>query len=424
MANDLFRVKNGIEAGPVKIFSSNGAIVTTGNIFTSQTYFVQVNEIITGTEIVAGNMVSNSGTISTNTTTGALVITGEGGIGLGGNIYIGGSGGNAIVSTGDIYNQGNVFVNGTNAGLKTNQTSAYVFNETATIVRIAGAGVAEFDSNLQATSTSTGAIRLAGGMSIATGNLYIGGSAGNAVISTGQIFNQGNISITGANPGLKTNQATAYVFNETATTVKIGGAGVTDFDSNTQATSAATGAIQLTGGMSINTGNLYIGGSGGRAITHTGHIIPSANVTFDIGSTNAWYNVFYGVSTQARYADLAENYRADGYYAPGTVLDFGGSEEVTVSMFENSVRVAGVVSTNPAHLMNGALKGGNVVPLALMGRVPCNVVGTVRKGDLMVSAGYGYAKANPNPPMGAVIGKALQSFDGDKGQIEIVVGRV
>ena len=93
-------------------------------------------------------------------------------------------------------------------------------------------------------------------------------------------------------------------------------------------------------------------------------------------------------------------------------------------MDENSARVAGVVSTNPAHLMNGGLRGSNVVPLALQGRVPCKVVGTVRKGDMMVSAGYGYAKASSSPSIGTVIGKSLANFDGDKGVIEVVVGRV
>lgn len=426
MANDFFRVKNGVEVGPVKIFASNGAIITSGNIFTSDTLVVQINEIITGTEIVAGNMVSNSGSLTTNTTTGALVITGQGGIGLGGNMHIGGSGGNAIVSAAQIYNQANIWLTGSNPALRTNQATAYVFNETATIVKIGGAGVTELDSNTQATTTTTGALQLTGGMSISSGNLYVAGSAGNAIITSGQLYNRGNIFITGTSPGLRTNQTTAFLFNETATTVKIGGAGVTDFDSNTQATSTATGAVQVTGGMSINTGNLYIGGSGGRAIVATGNIIPSSNVGVgnNLGTDTAWWNNFYGVSTQARYADLAENYQADAAYPPGTVLEFGGSEEVTVAMHENSVRVAGVVSTNPAHLMNGMLRGANIVPLGLMGRLPCNVIGPVKKGDLMVSAGFGYAKASANPPTGAVVGKALQNFDGDKGQIEIVVGRV
>jgi hypothetical protein len=120
---------------------------------------------------------------------------------------------------------------------------------------------------------------------------------------------------------------------------------------------------------------------------------------------------------------LAENYQADAAYEAGTVLEFGGEQEVTIAT-DGTRRVAGVVSTNPAHLMNGALTGPNVVPLALQGRVPCNVVGPVKKGDMMISAGFGYAKSSANPRVGTIIGKALTDFNGAKGQIEVVVGRV
>jgi hypothetical protein len=102
---------------------------------------------------------------------------------------------------------------------------------------------------------------------------------------------------------------------------------------------------------------------------------------------------------------------------------FGGAAEVTQADVETRA-VAGVVSTNPAHLMNGGLTGTNVVPVALQGRVPCNVIGPVRKGDLMVSAGFGYAKSSDNPQIGQVIGKALCDFpSATKAVIEIVVGR-
>jgi hypothetical protein len=75
--------------------------------------------------------------------------------------------------------------------------------------------------------------------------------------------------------------------------------------------------------------------------------------------------------------------------------------------------------------MNGALTGAQVVALALVGRVPCNVIGPIAKGDLLVSAGFGFAKASPNPQMGQVIGKALQDFPIQaKGIIEVVVGRL
>ena len=88
-------------------------------------------------------------------------------------------------------------------------------------------------------------------------------------------------------------------------------------------------------------------------------------------------------------------------------------------------RVAGVVSTEPAHLMNSALSGNNVTPLALQGRVPCKVIGFVMKGDLLVSSGIaGYAIVDNNPQVGTVIGKALGTkMDSERGVVEIVVGK-
>ena len=130
----------------------------------------------------------------------------------------------------------------------------------------------------------------------------------------------------------------------------------------------------------------------------------------------------YGVSTQAKYADLAENYQGDAYYEPGTVVEFGGAQEVTLGTAD-SKRVAGVVSTNPAHLMNGGLSGPNVLALALQGRVPCKVIGPIAKGDLMVSAGFGFAKVNNDAQAGQIIGKSLADFNGAKGVVEVVVGR-
>ena len=159
-------------------------------------------------------------------------------------------------------------------------------------------------------------------------------------------------------------------------------------------------------------------------LTVSGAIVPNANLTINVGSVSAWFNTFFGVSTQARYADLAENYQADRAYNPGTVLMFGGTQEVTVAD-AGTPAVAGVVSTNPAHLMNGQLSGANVVALALTGRVPCMVIGPVKKGDMMISAGFGYARSSANPAIGQVIGKALQDFPLEsKGVIEVVVGRV
>jgi hypothetical protein len=127
---------------------------------------------------------------------------------------------------------------------------------------------------------------------------------------------------------------------------------------------------------------------------------------------------------EIKNADLAENYQGDRGYPPGTVLMFGGDAEVTVAD-ANTTKVAGVVSTSPAQVMNGGLQGNNVVTLALIGRVPCQIIGPVAKGDLLVSAGWGYAKTNNSPAVGTVIGKALEDFSSQaKGVVEVVVGRV
>jgi hypothetical protein len=120
---------------------------------------------------------------------------------------------------------------------------------------------------------------------------------------------------------------------------------------------------------------------------------------------------------------LAEKYTADATYAPGTVVAFGGSAEITLCVDQASTRVAGVISTNPSYRMNDGLVSEHTAMVALTGRVPTSVTGTVAKGDLMVSAGNGVARAEANPVIGTVIGKALENSEGDA-VIEVVVGRV
>jgi hypothetical protein len=98
-------------------------------------------------------------------------------------------------------------------------------------------------------------------------------------------------------------------------------------------------------------------------------------------------NVFQGIAAQARYADLAEKYLADSEYEPGTVVVVGGEKEVTASSWGK--RAVGVVSANPAYMMNSELEGGTYI--ALKGRVPVKVIGPVRKGDNLIAANDGCA---------------------------------
>jgi hypothetical protein len=147
------------------------------------------------------------------------------------------------------------------------------------------------------------------------------------------------------------------------------------------------------------------------------------NGTGDIGQAGNTFGTIYATASSAKYADLAEKYVADKDVAPGTVVCFGGDKEVTECTEDGSTAIAGVVSTKPAYIMNAECSGEFVATVAFTGRVPCKVVGPVRKGDMMVAAGNGAARAEANPKVGSVIGKALENFDGAEGTIEVVVGK-
>lgn len=140
--------------------------------------------------------------------------------------------------------------------------------------------------------------------------------------------------------------------------------------------------------------------------------------------TGAW-ELTAGSRLQATYADLAEYYSSDKEYAVGWVMMFGGDSEVTAANVNATTKVAGVVSTDPAYIMNSALEGTRAC-LALQGRVPCRVVGKIKKGDLMVASNIvGVAESAGNVARaGTIIGKALADYDSDHiGLIEIAVGR-
>lgn len=147
----------------------------------------------------------------------------------------------------------------------------------------------------------------------------------------------------------------------------------------------------------------------------------ATHTTFNSSGITLASGVFSGTATSAQYADLAEMYSADADIEPGTVVCFGGDAEVTTCMADADKKIAGVVSTNPAYLMNSDAEG---VAVALQGRVPCKVTGAIAKGDMLVSAGNGMARAEENPAMGTVIGKALEDHAEGEGVIEVVVGRM
>ena len=148
--------------------------------------------------------------------------------------------------------------------------------------------------------------------------------------------------------------------------------------------------------------------------------------TTDTGTVTGYWSLSAGSRFQATYsADVAEFYEGDKEYEVGTVLVFGGDKEITTTNIRGDTRVAGVVSDNAAFVMYDACPGLKNL-IALVGRVPCKVVGKIKKGDLLITSGIaGVAvAASGNVSVGTLVGKALENYDSDHiGTIEIAVGR-
>ena len=176
----------------------------------------------------------------------------------------------------------------------------------------------------------------------------------------------------------------------------------------------------LTGGATSGSATLTVDLSDTTTFTSTN--TASRAVVRD-GSGNFAAGTITATATQAQYADLAEKYEADADYEPGTVLVIGGEKEVTVTDEAGSYKVVGVVSTDPAYLMNSQANG---VAVALRGRVPCKVIGNVNKGDVLVASdtpGYAMVGASVHTlsPL-QIVGRALETkTDAQPGIIEIIV---
>ncbi len=230
----------------------------------------------------------------------------------------------------------------------------------------------------------------------------------------------------------------------TLTSLNVATEGITVGNSNEMTISvvASTPTISVNNGsgLKIRINDIHQGGgqadflflSSDQALAAGGDQRPTfigdADDTCNIGLptkpfSQIYADVFNGIATSAQYADLAENYVADTEYQPGTVLEFGGEFEVTLAE-DGTNRVAGVVTTDPAYLMNSKCEGIHVAAIALQGRTPCKVRGNIRKGDMLMSGGNGFARRAQNPQIGTIIGKALQDFNGIEGVIEVAVGRV
>ena len=418
-----------------------------GNILTGGAASAGGN--ITGANLLTGGLISATSTITSGANiTGANLLTGglisatstitSGGNITGANLLTGGlmsSTGNA--THGNILTGGLVSATGNVSGNYLRSTNDVIVGGNVSTTNLTGTGVS-------VTANIIGGNLLTGGLISATGNITGNYFIGNGSQLTGLPATYSNSNVT--------TLLSAFGSNSISTTGTITSGNITGGNISTGGLISATGNItgnyfigngsQLTG-LSATYGNsdvtALLAAFGSNSISTTGTVTSTSvvgnvytnsiintgsNATGNIGSSSTYFNTVFATATTALYADLAECYLADADYAPGTVLSFGGDAEVTISNADADALIAGVVSTNPAYKMNSGLTGDHVVAVALTGRVPCRVEGPVTRGAMMVSAGTGRARAEANPAMGTVIGKAVESFTGDIGTIEIVVGRL
>ena len=203
-----------------------------------------------------------------------------------------------------------------------------------------------------------------------------------------------------------------------------------NFGANPIVTTGAmnAGSFSTTGTLSVD-GNTTLGNSTAADLVTFGSrvnsaINPSVDNGFTLGTSSLrWSTVhgvtFSGTATTANYADLAELYLSDFAYEAGTVVRVGGEFEITQTDGDHNHSVLGVISAYPAYLMNNQLENG--IPVALKGRVPVKVKGSVNKGDRLVGGKDGHGIADNDSPHGFAV--ALESFEAKKsgkGQYGIV----
>ncbi len=334
----------------------------------------------------------------------------------------------AAVSSGNLILRANV------SGTVHNVAQALGGNGTFAIGNAATVG-----TTLSVTGNVTGGNINTGAQVVATGNV----TGGNLV--TLGLANVANITVTGnVDAG---NLRTVGNVSATGNILTVGNVSANYFLGNGSQLSGISAAVSVTNinngtsevriGQSGGNANISIGGTANVAVFTTGTAYFIGNVSVagiekvgsnaigNIGSSSNYFNQVFATATTALYADVAERFAADEILEPGTVVELGGVNEITRSTQDLSDNVFGVISTRPAYTMNGgAGENDTHPPVAMTGRVPVKCVGRVRKGDRLVSAGDGVARAAGPGEATAfnVIGRSLENKTTmDIGTIEAIV---
>ena len=368
---------------------------------------------------------STSGTLRINNDLGLFVGTGNAAV-------ISESGNDGLVSGG--ISGGNLIIRANVGGTSYDVAQALGSNGTFAISNAATVG-----TTLVVTGNVTGGNLNTGAQVVATGNV-----TGGNIVTPGLITATGTITSTANVVG--GNLRTSGVVSATGNITSAANVSGTFFIGNGSQLTGLSAAVSVTkfvngtseGNIGDSGGNISFsvaGTSNVAVLTTTGGVFtgittPSiaksgTNAVGNIGSSSNYFNRVFATATTALYADVAERFAADEVMEPGTVVELGGAKEITRATSELSEQVFGVISTNPAFTMNGGAGEDDTHPaVAMTGRVPVKVVGRVKKGDRLVSAGDGVARAAL--PGGAtafnVIGRSLvDKATPELGTIEAIV---
>jgi hypothetical protein len=327
----------------------------------------------------------------------------------GGNITTAG----VVTATGNITSAGNVSANFLlgNAYFVTGLSPTRIYNGTSEV------NIATSNGNANITIGATSNVLVAA----TTGIFVTGVTSASGNVTGGNIVTAGLMSSTGN--GIHGNILTAGLVSATGNILSAANVSGGNL--------IVTGNIVDTGALSIITasnGNITLSPNGtGVIVASTDIRNGQANGVGNIGSATGYFNTVFAKATSAQYADLAEIYESDRYYEPGTVLTFGGSKEVTISLVSHDSAVAGAVSSEPAYIMNAGITAEHKVTVALVGRVPVKVKGPIKKGDCLVASeipGVAIQLVTELYKPGCIIGKALENYDStDVGVIEVVLGK-
>jgi len=338
----------------------NAAVVVVTSAGANVTGYTTVTANITGGNIITAGFASATGNITGGNISTTGLITAAGNI-TGGNV----NSSAAISAVGLITAGGNV----TAANVVTNGVVTAAGNITGGNIITGGQ------------LTTSGAVNAVG--NITGGNVRSGGiiSAAGAVTASGNIIAGSGAYFLG-DGGLLSNVSAAI----SVTRIENGTSNVAVGASGGNVTFAVAGTANV---VVVSTTGIVTNGLTVQSITKSG-----SNAVGNIGSSSNYFNQVFATATTALYADVAERFAADEVLPPGTVVELGGTAEITRSQTDLSDNVFGVISTKPAYTMNGGAGDDDTHPkVAMTGRVPVLVTGVVKKGDRLVSAGNGIARA-------------------------------